>query len=153
MLRPDRPHTPTDGELAQAARNALSPAGGDPAMLVRDALGAAGAYFGAYEWLYEYMVPQLMGLATERAVAAWLHVLDAALEPANHPEHRSLRNIAAEQASVHFEANHIIIDSLSSDLDEAISHGTRAALHRHLQDRAARSHVGSGPQDGAPRAP
>ena len=139
MPRPPKPPWITDNELAEAARRALGRGGGDPAALVSDAVNAAEAHFRAYDWLYDHMVPQLMTLATERAVAAGLHILDAVLEPATGDEHKALSVLAADKADMYFEAHHHIIDSLDGDLDMAISHGTRAALRSHLHFRDART--------------
>lgn len=148
VLRPDQPHTPADDELAAAARDAMGADGdADPAALVRDALAAAGGVFSAHDWLYEFMVPPLIGLATERSVAAGLRVLDRAMEPASYLEHQALRDVAAQQAIVHFESHRTVIDMLDSDLDDAIRHGARSALHRHLQNRSATGHAAKQPHD------
>lgn len=136
MFRPDKPHTPTDDELIGAAAAALGCDGGVPETLVGTAVGAADAVFGSYHWLYDSLLFPLLRLATDSATAVGLEVLGATLDPAHRVESESLRAYAADQAVVHFEAHHVIIDGLTGDLDAAVAHGVRAALHRHLSAAA-----------------
>lgn len=105
---------------------------------MRAAVGAAGAVFGSSDWLCGFLLWPLMRLAADSATAAGLQVLGATLDPARSAEAKSLCSYAADQAVAHFESHHIIIDMLDSDLERAVGHGVRAALHRHL-DAAARS--------------
>ncbi|WP_419923378.1 hypothetical protein [Candidatus Poriferisodalis sp.] len=138
MFRPAKPHTPTDDELVQAAANALGCDGDEPEMLVRAAVGAADAVFESYHWLYDLLLHPLLRLAADSATAVGLQVVGATLDPAYHGESRSLRAYAGDQAVTHFEAHHTIIDALTGDLTDAVEHGARAALQRHL-NAAARS--------------
>ena len=137
MFRPDRPHTPTDDELAAAAAAAVSESRADPTAVLRGALAVGGAATKIADgWLYGFMVPLVLRQGAATAAEFAIAATAPAVPPPKNSDPRAFIELACDQAVLAFHSIHVIIDSLCEDIRTCVAHGMRAALHAYLANAA-----------------